>query len=412
MLVSDKPLVIEGGKKTLNHDFQITTLIPEEGIDRAVEIMRTGKLYRYNCSHPEESEVSLLEKEFAEYLGAKYAVAVNSCGSAMFIALLCAGVQPGDKVLIPAFTFTAVPSAVVHASAEPVLVECLTNYCIDPEDLERKITPETKVLLLSHMRGHIAHMDKIVEICEKHDICLIEDCAHSLGVLWNGKPTGRFGKVGCYSSQSNKIINSGEGGVLVTDDPMIITKAVLYAGSIENYWMKHFTQTDYFEELQNRIPNFSLRMANPTAALVRSQLRKLDERVEDFNSRYFELERLISVSEHIEVPKQYPEVRTACDTIQFNLVDFTVSEALKFTHIMEIEGIPTKVFGYMDNPRYFPNWQYINGLDKLGQELTYTRDFLQYACDIRLPCYLTMEDIGIIADTLLRAVRYVKGLTA
>ena len=408
MLVSDKPLVIEGGKKLLNHDFQVTTLIPEEGISKAVEVMKTGKLYRYNCSLPEESEVSILEKEFSEKVEAKYSVAVNSCGSAMYIALLCAGVQPGDKVLTPAFTFTAVPSAIVHAHAEPVLVECLDNYCIDPEDLERKITPDTKVFLLSHMRGHISHMDKITDICQKHGIILIEDCAHSLGVLWNNTPTGRFGKIGCYSTQSNKIINSGEGGFLVTDDPLLYTKAVLYAGSIENYWSRHFAQTDYFEELQNCIPNFSLRMSNLSAALIRPQLAELEDRVEDFNSRYFELAKIASTSDHIEVPKQYPQVRIAGDTIQFNLINFTVEEALKFTHIMGIEGIPTKVFGYLDNPRYFPTWQYINNIEELSKGLTYTQEFLCYACDIRLPCYLTMDDIKIIGDILLRAVRYIK----
>ncbi|MDJ0702866.1 MAG: aminotransferase class I/II-fold pyridoxal phosphate-dependent enzyme [Leptolyngbyaceae cyanobacterium MO_188.B28] len=408
MLVSDKPLVIEGGKKLLNHDFQVTTLIPEEGINKAVEVMRTGKLYRYNCSVPDESEVSLLEKEFADAVDAKYAVAVNSCGSAMYIALLCLGVKPGDKVLTPAFTFTAVPSAIVHAQAEPVLVECLDNYCVDPEDLERKITPDTKVFLLSHMRGHISHMDKITEICQKHGITLLEDCAHSLGALWNGRQTGRFGKIGCYSSQSNKILNSGEGGVLVTDDPLLYTKAVLYAGSIENYWSRHFAQTDYFEELQNSIPNFSLRMSNLTAALIRPQLANLEERLEDLNSRYFELARIASTSEYIDVPDQYPQVRIAADTIQFNLLNFTAEEALKFTHIMGIEGIPTKVFGYLDNPRYFPTWKYINNIGEMAEGLPHTKEFLAYACDIRLPCYLTMDDIQIIGDTLLRAVRYVK----
>ncbi|MCG8365379.1 MAG: aminotransferase class I/II-fold pyridoxal phosphate-dependent enzyme, partial [Pseudanabaenales cyanobacterium] len=408
MLVSDKPLVIEGGKKLLNHDFRVTTLIPEEGISKAVEVMKTGKLYRYHCALPEESEVSLLEKEFAEYVGAKYAVAVNSCGSAMYIALLCVGVQPGDKVLTPAFTFTAVPSAIVHAHAEPVLVECLDNYCIDPEDLERKITPETRVFLLSHMRGHISHMDKIIDICQKHGIVLLEDCAHSLGALWNNIPTGRFGKIGCYSTQSNKIINSGEGGLLVTDDPLVITKAVLYAGSIENYWMRHFIQTDYFEELQNRIPNFSLRMTNLSAALIRAQLSQLDDRINALNTNYFELEKIISSSDYIEVPQQYPQVRIAADTIQFNLINFTADEALKFTHIMGIEGIPTKVFGYLDNPRYFPTWQYINNIEELAKELPHTKEFLCYACDIRLPCYLTMSDIKMVGDTILRAVRYVK----
>ncbi len=370
--------------------------------------MKSGNLYRYSCSTPEESEVSLLEKEVSEYLGLRFAVAVNSCGSALYIALLCAGVKPGDKVLMPAFTYTAVPSAIVHAYATPVLVECRDNYCIDPEDLKKKITPDTKVLLLSHMRGHVADMDKIVDICQTNNICLIEDCAHSLGVLWNNIPTGNFGKIACFSTQSHKMMNSGEGGLLATNDDLVITKAILYAGSQENFWQRHFAKTNYFEELQNYIPNLSMRMSNLTAAIIRTQIPYIEQRVKNFNEKYFALESIISNSKYIDVPKQYPQVRIASDTIQFNLKHFDREEVIEFFKIIKMEGIPIKIFGYLDNPRYFPSWKYLGNVNDLPYtyNLPYTKDFLCYACDLRLPSCLTMNDISVIGDTILRVIQY------
>ena len=203
--------------------------IPEAGIRRSTELMESGVLYRYSCDGPEGSEVALLEKEFAEFVGARFALAVNSCGSAMYLSLLCLGVKPGDKVLSNAFTYTAVPSTIVHAGAQPVLVETTRDYCLDTDDLRRKITSETRVLLLSHMRGHVSEMDDVVEICEAEGVELVEDCAHSHCITYNGIHTGLFGVAGCFSTQSHKMMNSGEGGILVTDDEEIIAKSILYA---------------------------------------------------------------------------------------------------------------------------------------------------------------------------------------
>ncbi|MGA9602952.1 MAG: aminotransferase class I/II-fold pyridoxal phosphate-dependent enzyme, partial [Methyloceanibacter sp.] len=143
--------------------------------------MRTGKLFRYSDSQPEDSEVAWLEHDFAEYLGSRHALAVNSCSVAIELALIACGVEPGSKVLVPGFTFTAVPSAIVMLHAIPVFVECTEDYRLDIDDLRRKITSETRVLLLSHMRGHISDMDAITELCTAHGVTLIEDAAHALG---------------------------------------------------------------------------------------------------------------------------------------------------------------------------------------------------------------------------------------
>ena len=156
--------------------------IPEEAIERAGALMRSGRLHRYGEQGSGYPEPSLLEQDYAAYVGSKYCVAVSSCGAAMFIALKALGVKPGDKVLTSTFTLAPVPGAIAHAGAEAVLIETSADYMTDMVDLERKAaTSGAKVFLLSHMRGHIADLQSVQAICDKHGIVIIEDCAHTMG---------------------------------------------------------------------------------------------------------------------------------------------------------------------------------------------------------------------------------------
>ncbi len=188
------------------------------------ELVYSGKMFRYEYK-PDQvqstmtGEAARLERDIAAYLGRKFGVAVNSCGSALFLSLKAGGFKAGDKCFSNAFTFTAVPGCITHAGGIPVLIECLDNFTIDIEDLRTKIkeNPSVKFFILSHMRGHINDMDTISKICQEEGIFLIDDCAHALGGEYDGKLVGSFGApVACFSAQSNKMINSGEGGLLVT----------------------------------------------------------------------------------------------------------------------------------------------------------------------------------------------------
>ncbi len=204
--------------KNCNHtvftkEFTRQEPIPETSISRAVELLRSGRLHRYNTAPGELSEVALLEREYAEYVGTRYCAALSSCGSSIYVALKSAGVQPGDKVLCNAFTLAPVPGAIENAGAEVVLVGIKQDYTIDLGDLEDKIAQTgAQYFLISHMRGHIADMDAVETICNAHSICLIEDCAHTMGARWGNRYTGTFGKIGCFSTQTYKHMNSGEGG--------------------------------------------------------------------------------------------------------------------------------------------------------------------------------------------------------
>src|SRR5690554_544445 len=165
-------------------------------IDR---LLSTGDLFRYTA--PENAPVALLEQEFAAAIGAKYALAVSSCSAALFLSLKALELPRGARVLIPAFTFAAVPSSIVHADCVPVLCEMGENYRIDMADFAAKLLDNIAAVMISHMRGHTSDMDAIMALCDRASIPVIEDAAHSLGTTWRGRNIGTIGKMGCFSFQ-------------------------------------------------------------------------------------------------------------------------------------------------------------------------------------------------------------------
>ena len=394
---------------------------PPEGIERAQQLMQSGHLFRYNpLNIPENridddvaegetlySEVSLLEKEFSEYTGHRYAVAVNSCGSAMFLALKAAGIQHGDKVFSNAFTFTAVPSSIVHAGGVPIYIECNMDYVLDINDFLEKIEqhPDVRYLLISYMRGHISDIEQISAICKEHDIKLIEDCAHSLGVTWqneNQEPqhVGHHGIAACFSTQSNKLMNAGEGGFLVTNDEYTAAYSILAAGSYEALYKQHLAAPNndaLFEDIKHDVPNFSLRMNNLSAAVLRPQIPELDAKIAAYSKLYDGLEEQFDNIEHLQTPGILPQVDRVGDSFQFNVTGLTSKQIEDFRNRARERGIELQIFGHTDNARYFKNWQY--SFDETP-ELEQTEDVITAACDFRIPLTFTQEDIHTIAEIL------------
>ncbi len=367
-------------------------------------LLRSGDLFRYTA--PEDAPVALLEREFAAMMGTKYALAVSSCSAALFLSLKALGLPKGAKVLIPAFTFAAVPSAVVHAEMQPVLVEVGDNYRIDIADLKAKIA-DADAVLISHMRGHTSDMDAILELAEAHDLPVIEDAAHSLGTLWDGKKIGTLGRVGCFSFQSYKMINAGEGGILVTDDADLVARAVIMSGAYEHNWKKHDIVGEMAETWQNRLPLYNLRMQNLSACVIRPQLAELPRRVRDGLQNHDYVAAQLNDSPHFDVPPPLPRETRAPDSIQFNLTDFTEAEARAFQMFAKENGVGVQVFGLStDNARAFWNWQFIDGEIP---ELPKTRAMLANACDVRLPVRLTRDELDFVTDALLDAALMVKG---
>ena len=327
----------------------------------------------------------------------------------MRLSLRSIGIRPSDHVLIPAFTFAAVPSAVVHAGAQPILVEVGDDYRIDLDDFRQKLTTNIRAVVISHMRGHTSDMGAIMELCNDTDVPVIEDAAHSLGTQWNGEKIGTIGKVGCFSFQSYKMINGGEGGMLITDDEEVIARAIIMSGAYEHNWQKHRLSINAFAKYQNILPLYNLRMNNLSAAIIQPQLAELDRRVRDGCSNHDYVADKLSTSPHIVVPAPLgPELR-APDSIQFNLVDFTETEARRLISLSKSSGVPVSIFGLSeDNARAFWNWQFIGNIPELPK----TRAMLMKACDMRLPVRLTRDELDFIANSVLDAVSAVKDMTA
>jgi dTDP-4-amino-4,6-dideoxygalactose transaminase len=232
--------------------------IPADGIAVVNRIMQTGRLHRYNLDPDEESQASMLEKEFSQWQEVDYCLACTSGGYAIQLALRVCGVKPGDKILANAYTLAPVPGAIHNVGAEPVFVEIDNSYHIDLADLEQKSKKSgAKFLLLSHMRGHIADMDQVNLICDRDGITLIEDCAHTMGSKWRGIRSGNFGSVSAFSTQTYKHMNSGEGGFLITNDAEMAAKAVVSSGSYMLYG-RHgaIPAEEIFRKVRQFSPNY------------------------------------------------------------------------------------------------------------------------------------------------------------
>lgn len=378
--------------------------IPPEARAEIDRLLSSGDLFRYTA--PADAPVALLEAEFAALLGSRYALAVSSCSAALFLTLKALDLPKGAKVLIPAFTFAAVPSSVVHAECEPVLVEVGENYRVDMADFAAK-SPQASAVLISHMRGHTSDMDAIMELCDAAGIPVVEDAAHSLGTLWNGRKIGTIGKAGCFSFQSYKLVNAGEGGIMVTDDPEIAARAIIMSGAYEENWKKHPGLSNSCAHWQNKLPLYNLRMQNLSAAVIRPQLPYVAERVSNGRANHVHVADRLNGCAHLEVPPPLPQEERAPDSIQFNLTgDWSDAEALALQNAAKAKGVPVQIFGLSaGNARAFWNWQFLGDLPELPQ----TKAMLMRACDVRLPTRLTLPELDYIADAILDAVAQVKG---
>lgn len=385
----------------LDRDLSSPPPIPEEGIAAVEGVLRAGWLHRYGETMGDASEASLLEAEFAALLGTRYAVAVNSCGSSMFLALRCTGVQPGDRVLMNAFTLAPVPGAVAHAGAEPVLVEITPDLVIDLDDLAAKAEASgARHLLLSHMRGHIADMPRLMALCDRMGITVIEDCAHTMGANWAGKPTGTFGRVGCFSLQAYKHVNGGEGGLLATDDADVAARAILHSGSYMLYG-QHRARPDeaVFARWRDVTPNFSLRMSNLVAAAARPQLALLTDRARVWNDRYGRLAAALAGLPGLRLPHRPQEEEFVQSSIQFAVSGLGEAAFARFLEKCRARGVYLKWFGAREAQGYTSvsaQWRYLRDPHTPPE----TARVLERLCDMRIPLTLAEEECAIITTII------------
>ncbi|MFB3828399.1 MAG: DegT/DnrJ/EryC1/StrS family aminotransferase [Bryobacteraceae bacterium] len=193
------------------------------------EVLETGRPFRwYGPGKEPPKKVATFEKEFAAHMGVKYALAVTSGTAALQTAMAALGIGPGDEVILPAWTWHSCFNAVVLAGALPICAEVDETFNLDPDDIESRITPQTKLIMAVHLQGNPADLDRILPIARKRNIKVMEDCAQSVGASYKGRKLGSYGDISIYSLQLNKTITAGEGGAVVTSDPLLYERAVRF----------------------------------------------------------------------------------------------------------------------------------------------------------------------------------------
>jgi dTDP-4-amino-4,6-dideoxygalactose transaminase len=267
----DSVLAIHGGapaKQRSDPPMYPGGMAVDEAEEAAVlEVLRSKRLFRYAGPGNTTSVVAELEEAFAAKKGSQYAQAVTSGTAALICALRALGVGPGDEVIVPAYTWIASATAVLAAGGVPIVAEVDETLLLDPLDLEAKITPYTKAIIVVHMRGAPAPMDKILPIAQKHGLKIVEDCAQANGATYHGQEVGTFGDAGAYSLQFNKIITCGEGGMVVTNQQKIWERVAMFhdAGAISG---RH--------NIEELLWGVNFRMPEVLGAIALVQLQKLD----------------------------------------------------------------------------------------------------------------------------------------
>jgi dTDP-4-amino-4,6-dideoxygalactose transaminase len=249
------------------------------------------------------------------------------------------------------------------------------------------------------MRGHLADMEQLAAIVRKHDLILIEDCAHTMGAAWNGRKSGSFGLAGCFSTQTYKHLNSGEGGLLTSDDPEFMARAIILSGSYMLY-ERHGAAppAEVFERIRLETPNMSGRMDNLRAAVLLPQLARLEDSIERWNDRYRAVEQVLVAAQGIAVPRRPQEERYVGSSIQFRLPGISPALAGAFVAANKALGVELKWFGATEPVAFTSNhhsWRYVD-----RQSLPETDRILSSLFDMRLPLTFSVEDCRHIGSII------------
>jgi 8-amino-3,8-dideoxy-alpha-D-manno-octulosonate transaminase len=262
----------------------------KEEMDAVMEVMKTGYLFRYGSEDdPKFLHIVLtFEKEFARYCGADFALATSSGTSSLIACALALGLKPGDEIIVPAYTFVASYSSVIFAGLVPVLTEIDESLTLDPDDIERKITPRTKAIMPVHMLGNPCNMDRIMAIAKKHNLLVLEDACQAAGASYKGKKIGTIGNIGAFSLNIFKTINSGDGGLVVTNDKS------LYETAFGIHDQGHKPMRFGVEVGARSVLGLNFRMNEITAAVSIAQLKKIDRIVDTLREKRNKFKKLIS----------------------------------------------------------------------------------------------------------------------
>lgn len=357
----------------------------KEETDEVMEVIHSGYLFRYGSENDPGflHKVSDLEKEFSKYCGAKFALATSSGTSSLIASLVALGLKRGDEIIVPAYTFVASYSAAIFLGIIPVLAEIDDSLTIDPDDIENRITPRTKAIMPVHMLGNPCNMNRIMEIAKKHNLIVLEDSCQSAGASYKGKKTGTIGNIGSFSLNIFKTINSGDGGLLVTNDQN------LYEDAFAMHDQGHRPNRFGVEVGKRNILGLNLRMNELTAAVALAQLRKMDKIVATLREKRNKFKNLISGVKGFKFRKlndPYGDCATLC-TVVFD----SKKQAAKVSKALKSKTVDQSGWHVYANMEHV-----LNHLKKIGQPHTKgsypkTDDILRRSLNI---------SIGVVDDGL------------
>lgn len=323
-------LALHGGPKTVHSTFP-WPIFDEGEVEAVAQVIRSGQWGNPDCT----GLVEAFEQEFAKYCGAKYAVSCVNGSVSLRLALIACGLQPGDEVIVPPYTFIATVSTVIEANGVPVFVDIdPETYNLDARKIEAAITPRTKAIIPVHFAGQACDMDAIMDIARRHNLCVIEDAAHAHGAEYKGRKLGTIGDAGSFSFQSSKNLTSGEGGMVITNDPELYrTMASLRnVGRLpEGQWYDHF------------LPGCNYRLTPMQAVLLSSQLKRLDQQTHRRDDNGLLLNELLSGIEGITPLSRGHGETVHCHHLyifKYDAAHFNNLPKNEFVEMLAAEGVP------------------------------------------------------------------------
>ncbi len=337
-------LAIEGGTPVIQREFNRykgAAVIGEEEKRAVMEVLDSRSLFRYYGPNF-LSKVATFEKNFAGFVGTKHAAAAANGTAALRMGLGAAGIGAGAEVIVPAVTFIASVGAIVANRARPVFAEVDDLLQLDPNDLERCLTPRTRAIMPVHLGGTAVDMDPVLAFARKHNLKVVEDAAQSCGSFYKGRHVGTLGDIGCFSFQLEKNITSGEGGIVVTDDPELFRRAVIYSDQGGQFWTSHAGIRDTVGG--QPVIGENLRLNEIAGAILDCQLQKLNEIMQRIERNTGIIREALQAIPGLQLAPYSP------DRNRHSLGVLTYfpngEQADKFVKALQAEGVPAgKVYG-------------------------------------------------------------------
>jgi len=369
--------------------------IGQAEIDEVVDTLRSGWI----TTGPKTQE---FERRFAEYMGTRHAIAVNSCTGGLHVALAAVGIGPGDEVIVPTMTFCSTANVVVHLGGTPVLADIGEDYNVDPSEIERRITPRTKAIIPVHYSGQPCRMDEILACARKHNLLVVGDAAHAVGAKYRGRMIGTIGDVTVFSFYAIKNMTTAEGGMITTDDDELAEKMRLLSlhGISKDAWKRYTSEGSWYYEVV--CAGYKYNMTDIQAALGIHQLARLEQFLEVRSKYVATYNEAFGQMPEIQMPITNPDVRHAWHlyVVRLDLKRLTVNRA-QFIEALRAENIGTSVhfIPVHLHPYYRETFGYKRGDFPYAERV--------YDSIVSLPLYpkMTDEDVEDVIAAVKKVIR-------